>query len=304
MGAAWLAQHMQWDFDDVDPVMPLSPFFRFDHAIKSKYLLPLGQETIRFSTTVRPTGRRGWVTTTVNPFSWLQVQSTVFSQGLKAPCAVSSAEVVLPLDNVTMQADDMLNRGLHNVQQGALGRTVLSSVRTQVLVGASTRDEPWIGVENDARISLSESKRPLRLRTRVTCSTDKQVLSCYPISSLCACAPYSRSQTAIAHTCCFLCGGCCFLLGYTPLARGFERNRAASSQSGCRRELTAGACAGAIFCGAVLAGFRVGGQTHVKGHSNAPKHHIHLLFNDASESFNNKISLSEIGFQDHVARRC
>jgi hypothetical protein len=197
VGAAWLAQHMQWDFDDVDPVMPLSPFFRFDHAIKSKYLLPLGQETIRFSTTVRPTGRRGWVTTTVNPFSWLQVQSTVFSQGLKAPCAVSSAEVVLPLDKVTMQADDMLNRGLDDVQRGALGRTVLGSVRTQVLVGASTRDEPWIGIENDARISLSESKRPLRLRTRVTCSTDKQVCACYPISSssLCACSPYSRTQT-------------------------------------------------------------------------------------------------------------
>jgi len=206
VGAAWLAQHMQWDFDDVDPVMPLSPFFRFDHAIKSKYLLPLGQETIRFSTTVRPTGRRGWVTTTVNPFSWLQVQSTVFSQGLKAPCAVSSAEVVLPLDKVTMQADDMLNRGLDNVQQGALGRTVLCSVRTQVLVGASTRDEPWIGVENDARISFSESKRPLRLRTRVTCSTDKQVLSSYPISSFCACAPYSRRR-ANAHTCYFLRGG-------------------------------------------------------------------------------------------------
>ena len=202
-GGAWLAQHMQWDFDDVDPIMPLSPFFRFDHAIKSKYLLPLGQETIRFSTTVRPTGRRGWVTTTVNPFRWLQVQSTVFSQGLKAPCAVSSAEVVLPLEKVTLQADDILNRGLDDAQQGALGRTVLGAVRTQVLVGASTRDEPWIGVETDARISLSPSKRPLRLRTRVTCNTDKQVLLCADLElmlvlSLCAGVVYACTRV---HLC-------------------------------------------------------------------------------------------------------
>jgi hypothetical protein len=49
----------------------------------------------------------------------------------------------------------------------------------------------------------------------------------------------------------------------------------------------------------------VGGRAHVQGHSNAPKHHIHLLFNDASESFNNKISLSEIDIvvQNRVAPR-
>ena len=49
----------------------------------------------------------------------------------------------------------------------------------------------------------------------------------------------------------------------------------------------------------------MGGRAHVQGHSNAPKHHIHLLFNDASESFNNKISLSEIDIvvQNRVAPR-
>jgi hypothetical protein len=226
-GGAWLAQHMQWDFDDVDPIMPLSPFFRFDHAIKSKYLLPLGQETIRFSTTVRPTGRRGWVTTTVNPFRWLQVQSTVFSQGLKAPCAVSSAEVVLPLEKMTLQADDMLNRGLDTAQQGALGRTVVGGVRTQVLVGASTREEPWIGVETDTRISLSESKRPLRLRTRVTCNTDKQV------TALCApCCVRVRCMCARGRMC---ARACCFLPCCTSLASGMDRGRAASEEMRWRR---------------------------------------------------------------------
>lgn len=178
-GLGWFAQHMQWDFDDVDPSFPLSPFWRFDHRIKSKYLLPTGHDTIRFSTTLRPTGRRGWVTTTINPFGWLQMQGTIYSQGLDTPLAAGSAEAKLPLDAVTKQADKMLNTCLDSVQQGLVGRTVAGGLNTHVLIGAGTRDEPWVGVETDARVALSERGRPLRLRTRVTCNRDYQVPSTY-----------------------------------------------------------------------------------------------------------------------------
>ena len=210
-GLGWLAQHMQWDFDDVDPSMPLSPFWRFDHVITSKYLLPSGHDTIRFSTTVRPTGRRGWVTTTVNPFAWLQVQGTVFSQGLKKPLTgAASTEVMLPLDTVTLRADDVINRSLDVVQQGMFGRTVAGSMRTHVLVGAGTHEKPWAAVEANTQLLLSQHSRPLRLRTRIVCNRDMQVYikdNCCTFCSTCnvgtrshtvACCPwYCRIQRTL-----------------------------------------------------------------------------------------------------------
>jgi hypothetical protein len=184
----WLAQHMQWDFDDIDPYMPLSPYWRFDHHIKSKYLLPLGRETVRFSTTVRPTGRRGWVTTSVNPFEWLQMQATALSQGLKAPVLVASAEAKLPLDVVTQKTDEILNRGFEGMQQGLVGRTVAGGLHTELLVGVGTREEPWVGVQTSLRLLLSEKARPMRLRTRITCDRDYKVRAGpMPICSARAC---------------------------------------------------------------------------------------------------------------------
>jgi len=180
-GLIWVSQHMQWDFDDIDPYMPLSPFWRFDHKIKSKFLLPLGHDSIRFSTTVRPTGRRGWVTSTINPFDWLQMQGTVVSQGLSFPVMAGSAEVRLPLDAVTSLTDNIFNSCLESVQLSLVGRTVAGGVHTSVLVGAGTRDEPWVGMETDARLSMSETGRPLRLRTRVSCDRDMQVLTSPPL---------------------------------------------------------------------------------------------------------------------------
>jgi hypothetical protein len=173
-GLGWLAQHMQWDFDDIDPNLPLSPFWRFDHRVRAP-ILPAGHDSIRLSTTVRPTGRRGWVTTTVNPFDWLQMQGTVMSQGLMTPVAAASTEVVLPLGAVTQRADRMINGCLGDLQEHTVGRTVAGGLDSRVLVGVGTREEPWIGVETDARVSLSEKGRPLRLRARVTMNRDYQV---------------------------------------------------------------------------------------------------------------------------------
>ena len=173
-GLGWLAQHMQWDFDDIDPNLPLSPFWRFDHRVKIP-VIPPGHDSIRFSTTVRPTGRRGWVTTTVNPFGWLQLQGTVMSQGLVSPVAVASTEVVLPLSSITRQTDRVISKCLGDLQHHVVGRTVAGDLDSRVLIGVGTREEPWIGLETEARVSLSEKGRPLRLRTRVTCNQDYQV---------------------------------------------------------------------------------------------------------------------------------
>ena len=179
-GMGWLAQHMQWDFDDIDPTLPISPFWRFDHQIQSPVLLPGGHDSIRFSTTVRPTGRRGWVTTTINPFAWLQMQSTLVSRGLGLPLVAASGEAKLnsmPLvsagvDAMTHQVDDGINFCLDGMQQGLLGRTVAGNVNTHVLVGAGSHEEPWVGVESTALVSLSERGRPLRLRARVACDRE------------------------------------------------------------------------------------------------------------------------------------
>jgi hypothetical protein len=32
------ATHLQWDFDDVDPIFPLSPLFRFEHKFNPELL--------------------------------------------------------------------------------------------------------------------------------------------------------------------------------------------------------------------------------------------------------------------------
>merc|ERR1711865_953152 len=103
------------------------------------------------------------------------MQGTVVSQGLSVPVMAGSAEARLPLDAVTSKTDNIFNSCLESVQHSLIGRKVAGEVHTSVLVGAGTRDEPWVGMETEARLSLSETGRPLRLRTRIAYDRDMQV---------------------------------------------------------------------------------------------------------------------------------
>ena len=104
-------------------------------------------------------------------------------QGFSTPFVAGSAEVGLnsaphvgsAFNAVTNRADDAINRCLEEVQLAAFGRPVAGGLKTHVLVGVGTREEPWVGVESNARILLSEKGRPLRLRTRVVCNSEMKV---------------------------------------------------------------------------------------------------------------------------------
>ncbi|EKX47793.1 hypothetical protein GUITHDRAFT_162580, partial [Guillardia theta CCMP2712] len=59
----WLVKHMEWDFDDVDPQFPLSPYFRFVSTWRKLLRTP-----ITFTTVIRPTTPQIMVSAGVNPF--------------------------------------------------------------------------------------------------------------------------------------------------------------------------------------------------------------------------------------------
>ncbi|KAJ1470670.1 hypothetical protein T484DRAFT_1979517, partial [Baffinella frigidus] len=173
--AGWLVKHMQWDFDDVDPVLPLSPLLRFEHRILPPRLpSPFKNTPVSFTTTIRATVPDVTLTSSVSPLPGLSLSATVQSDSLKpldTPYASAGAELSVPLEAVTDNAINTLLRGALGILLGDVGDAEsppIVDVTSKLLLGISTRQPPSIGVSSEVRFESGIAKG---VRARMTYDT-------------------------------------------------------------------------------------------------------------------------------------